>query len=196
MNNLREHDACPNCWHHPGLNNANGGIGTYSIMKLITYRGGTLDKNNTCTTCKWNFFCVYVCKNCKPSQPCPFHYATGYNGVFHDNMSLTMHRLYMRNSPYDKKWVNRPACIGAWYAGQVEKYEDVISTMRRFTSEIDVVRSLNRLENTLKYTYKRYTVFWSLFHSICVQYFNGNDAISQAVKSYYQTLRANHFHVY
>ena len=196
MNYLREHDACPNCWHHPGLNKDNGGMGTFSIQNLITYRGGTLDKNNTCTQCNWNFFCVHNCKCCKPSQPCHRDYATGYNGVFHDKMSLTLHRLYMRNSPYDRNWVNRPMCIGAWYATHVEKYEDVVSTIRRFTSDMNVHMALNHLETQLKYNYNRYPTFWSLFHSICLQYFNGNDAISQAVNSYYQTLRANHFHVY
>ena len=196
MNSISEHDACPNCWHNPTIIGGPDGIGTFSIGNLITFRGGTLDKTYTCTQCKWNFFQVFECKSCKPSRPCPAHYAAGYNGAFHAHISLFWHRMYMRNSPYNKNWLNRPACIGAWYASQVEKYEDVISTIRRFTSEINAIRSLNQLENDLKYTYKRYTVFWSQFYNICVQHFSGNDAISQAVKSYYQTLRTNHFHVY
>jgi hypothetical protein len=199
MSHLQQHDACPNCWHHPGLNNDNDGIGTFRIDNLITYTGGTLDNSKTCTQCQWNFELVRTCQDCQPNQPCPTHYASGYNGLFNAHMPLEMHRLYMRNSPYRKTWSSRPCSIGAWYAQQATSYEEAIHIAKRFiyiatgfATYYAVQMAFNELEHRLKHSVNPYCEFWQSFHSICLAYFSGSDVISTAMNSYYQTLRANY----
>ena len=195
MSHLQQHDACPNCWHNPCLNNDNAGLVTYRIDNLITYTGGTLDNNKTCTQCHWNFKLVHNCPHCRQNQPCPAHYASGYNGMFKAHMPLEMHRLYMRNSPYEKTWSKRPSSIGAWYAQQSTSYKEVIHIAKRFATHYAIQMAFNRLETSLKYSYNPYHDFWQGFHGICLEYFSGPDIISTAMKSYYHTLRVNHSHI-
>jgi hypothetical protein len=185
MNHLKENDACPYCWH--GLNSSVGpqGIGTYSIEELIMFEGGILNKHSTCNTCKWNF--QFSCENCKEEQPCPQHYACGYDGVHNKHMPLVMHNLYMRNSPYKRSWNYRPGSIGEWYANQVSTYAEAISFLKRFTSNWKVQSELLILEKQIT---TNINCFWPGLKRISVFSFS-SQKISVAVKSFYCVLWNN-----
>jgi len=177
--------ACPSCWHQPKVNEADVGIATSSIASLITFKGGTLDKNSICHTCRWNCNVEVLCQHCKPQQPCHKHYATVYNGSLNSNMPLEMHKLYMRNSPYNRDWSNRPASIGAWYAKQVTSYSSAINFARRFTTNQKAKFAFESLAKGCQYNS---SIFWPGLYEICSCYFAGNDPISLAMKSFYNTL--------
>ena len=187
--------ACPNCWHHPHVKEENGGVATFALAVLINFRGGNLDKNNICNKCHWNYNLelAFNCIDCQTNHPCPKHYATIHNGTLHANMPSEMHRIYMRNSPYNQHWNKRPSSIGAWYAKQVTSCKDAITIGRRFTTNKEAIYAFNSLESNVDLHYEKFSTFWSGFHDICRRYFSGNDSISMAMNSYYHTLRSCKF---
>lgn len=188
--NYTENSACPSCWHNPVIeSNNNEGIGNYSIAPLVTYKGGILDKEGTCNKCKFNFIQVQNCKNCKPNQPCPVHYAGGYNGTLNTHMPEMMHCLYMRNSPYQPSWYSRPASIGAWYGKQQTSYIEVLNNARRFTEDYRIHAEFNQLEKVLRYSSNVYHDFWGGFLDIYKRLFLKDDETSRAMYSYFQTIR-------
>jgi len=182
MSHLVEHDACPHCWHKTANTSGSVGIGTYSIEELITHKGGNLDKYGTCNICQWNVVLIENCTNCTKNTACPECYASGYDGMLNEDTPLMFHNLYMRNSHYKRSWDERPQSIGTWYANQVHSYMDVISILKRFTSNYKVHSELNILERTLT-TNK--SVFWSSFKAICLRYFTTTDDISVAINAFY-----------
>ena len=177
--------ACHACWHQPNVNEDPGGIATSSMVSLITFKGGHLDKNSICNTCRWNCNVEVLCQHCKPQQPCPKHYATVYNGSLNSNMPLEMHKVYMRNSPYKRNWSERPASIGAWYAKQVTSYSSAINFARRFTTNQEAIFAFNSLDKGCQ---RDASIFWTGFYEICIRYFSGGDCISLAMNSFYHTL--------
>ena len=189
-----ENSACPNCWHHPLLNKVKGSIGNYSIGDLVTFKGGILNNQGTCNQCDFNFIQVHSCKNCKPSQPCPYHYASGYDGTANAHMPEMMHNIYMRNSPYQPQWIHRPASIGAWYGKQQTSYMDVLNNARRFTDDYQVQGEINHLENVLRYSLNPYQDFWRVIQNICQRCFSKDDDISRAMYSYFQTIHGPQQH--
>lgn len=190
--NCRPNSACPNCWHHPLLNKDNGSIGNFSIHVLVTFKGGILNNQGTCDHCNFNFVQVRECTNCKPDQPCPYHYASGYNGTANAHMPEIMHNIYMRNSPYQHDWYHRPASIGIWYGKQQTSYMEVLHCARRFTDDYKVQYEFNHLENILRRSLNKYQDFWRGFENICQLCFSNNDNISRAMCSYFQTIRGPH----
>ena len=182
--------ACPNCWHHPEVNEKDGGLSTFSIALLINFKGGLLDRNNKCNKCNWNYNLELRCTDCNPQLPCHKHYATIHNGMLRANMPLEMHRIYMRNSPYNTYWDNRPASIGTWYAKQVTTYKSAITFAKRFTTNREAINALNDLEKSCYHHYDKFNTFWPGFYVICSRYFSSTDPISLAMKSYYHTLRS------
>lgn len=192
--NCQPNSACPNCWHNPLLNKDKGGIGNYSLCVLVTFKGGLLDKQGTCNKCNFNFIQVHNCINCKPNQPCPIHYASGYNGTANAHMPEMMHDIYMRNSPYQPSWYSRPASIGAWYGKQQTSYIGVLNNARRFTEDYRIHGELSHLENVLRSSLNHYGDFWRGFRDICQRWFSNNDDISRAMCSYFQTIHGPYQH--
>ena len=187
--NLKETDACPSCWHKH--DHSVGGIGTFPIHNIIGHKGGVLNEFKTCSVCNWNWVQVQHCKKCKKNQPCSTHYACGYNGTLNNNMPIEIHNLYMRNSPYQRVWSERPASIGRWYGKQPTSYVEALDFVRRFTMKFEVHRDLVYLENGLKYSTNVYNDFWNGFMSICQRYFSSTDDTSNVMRSYFQTLRGS-----
>ena len=125
-------------------------------------------------------------------QPCPQCYARVYNGTLHRHMPLEMHKLYMRNSPYQKKWSDRPRSLGEWYGGLPKNYPDVIRIFRRFTQKFEVQQHLNALERRLSTRLDMHECFWRGphgFSSLCQQHFSSNDDISTAVLAFHDMVR-------
>lgn len=181
MSHLSENDACPYCWHETANTSGPVGIGTYSIEDLITHKGGNLDKYGTCNICKWNFVLIKNCTNCTKNTACPECYASGYDGTLNEHTPLMIHNLYMRNSHYKKSWDERPKSIGEWYANQVRSSMDIISILKRFTSNYRVNAELNLLERTLP---MNKSMFWSKLKAMCLCYFTGDDDISVAINAF------------
>lgn len=178
--------ACPNCWHCtcPLV----GGIGTYSIGRLINHTGGILDINGYCNTCKFNVDKVKNCTICTPTRACPHHYASGHNGTLSNNMPTKMHNLYMRNSPYKTCWSQRPQSVGQWYAFLPSTYIEAIAIARRFAHDYPPVAAFNILERQLNSSSNRYQDFWRGFTHICQTHFSSSDKVSTAMGSYYSAL--------
>lgn len=178
---LNPGDACPHCWHLPDIQFEEGGISTFSIGKLISSRGGILDENLSCNICHFDLPRALRCNHCKPGQPCGKHYVTVFNGTQHNYMPIELHFVYMRNSPYDRNWANRPKNIGKWYANQCRSYTQAIQILKRFTS-VDIHYNLYSLNTSDG------DEFWKGFYNICCEYFSGQDPVSIAVNSFYNTL--------
>jgi len=187
MEHLKEDDACPRCWHQC-ISGTRTGIGTYSIEEVVLFEGGILDKNGTCNHCSWNFGFVRNCNSCQKDQPCPQHYATGYNGVLNKHMPATMHNLYMRSSPYRCRWEERPCSVGEWYANQVSTYMEAISVLKRFTSNWKIQADLIDLERKIVCDVN---LFWPCLKHISSRYFGTSDKISMAVKTFCYVLWKN-----
>lgn len=185
MSHLNTGDPCPYCWHNPRITPKNCGIGTFDIGELISWSGGVLDKNKTCNECKWNFCSIDICVSCRPKTACPQHYAVLYNGNLNHGIPLEFHRLYMYNSPYTKRWSDRPRSIGKWYANQVNNYLGVIPMVRRFTDNYEVQIYLNSLESVLMTSCCPRDDFWKGFVDICRRFFSGNDPLSAAMSGFY-----------
>lgn len=185
MSHLNYGDACPYCWHNPVLNQKNYGIGTFSLWGIIAWSGGVLDKYKTCNQCKWNFSSIKKCVSCLPKTACPKHYAVLYNGSLNHNIPLEFHRLYMYNSPYKKKWSNRPYSIGQWYAKQVKSHMEVVHMIRRFTDNYEIQIYLNSFENALNSSVNNRSVFWNNLICICRKFFSGKDALSMTMRGFY-----------
>ena len=180
---LNPDDACPHCWHLPDIQFEEGGISTFSIGKLITTRGGILGENLTCNICHFDLPRALRCNHCKPGQPCGKHYATVYNGTQHNYMPIDLHFVYMRNSPYDRDWFNRPKNIGRWYANQCGNCSQAIQILKRFTAQgADVNFKLSMLRTDNKVDFQKG------LRAICCEYFTGSDCLSTAVNSFYNTL--------
>ena len=184
MDKLKEGDACPHCWHRT-KNVSSRGIAHDSILALIQYKGGLLDKDGVCQLCHWDVHLVASCTSCRENQPCSAHYATGYDGVFNQNMNEVMHELYMRNSPYRKSWEERPESIGVWYAKRANSYMGAIATLRRFTLNYKVHQAFNYLEKEMVHDTR---LFWHELRKICHCYFSSNDPVSKAANAFYLTL--------
>lgn len=180
-------DACSFCWHNPKIQYEEGGIGTYNIGKLINYKGGIFDERMTCNICHVNYIQSLYCVHCKDDKPCYKHYSTVYNGTRSNNLNVDMHLLYMANSPYDKKWENRPSSIGIWYANICNSHEQAVQILKRFTSHEIVHFKLSYL-----YT-GRSEEFWNGLYLICNEYFTGLDPVSRAVSSFYNTFYQKKF---
>tara|TARA_B110000858_G_scaffold194304_1_gene248443 strand:- start:697 stop:1260 length:564 start_codon:yes stop_codon:yes gene_type:complete len=178
---LHAGDACPHCWHQPNIQFEEGGLGTYNIGSLIKISGGNINKNGTCNTCNINYTQALHCEHCNPDQPCSKHYATVFNGSHWKEMPLEIHLLYMRNSPYDRDWANRPKNIGSWYAFQCDSYLQAVDLLKRFTSGADIHYKLYFLNTSDG------TEFWKGLHTICLDHFSGQDPVSIAVTSFYNT---------
>ena len=176
-------DACPFCWHSPNIQNEEGGISSFNIGKLINFRGGNLDIDCTCTICKINYTKALCCEHCKNGQPCHLHYASIFNGVAkRENTPLDIHLLYMRNSPYDRNWQNRPKNIGVWYANQCNSYSQAVCLLKRFTFSSDIHYKLWLLSIIDRRD------FWKGFYEICLEHFSGQEPVAQAIRSFYNTL--------
>tara|TARA_B100000795_G_scaffold264088_1_gene244128 strand:- start:461 stop:1018 length:558 start_codon:yes stop_codon:yes gene_type:complete len=175
-------DACPFCWHSPNIQNEEGGLSLFSIGKLINFRGGNLDIDCTCTICKINYTKALCCEHCQIGQPCHLHYASVFNGSQCENTPRDIHFLYMRNSPYNRNWQNRPKNIGVWYANQCNSYSQAIGLLKRFTFSPDVNYKLCFLST------RNRVEFWKGFYEICLEHFSGQELVAQAISSFYNTL--------
>lgn len=180
--------ACPNCWHTTCI--SLGGIGNYSINDIITHTGGNLDSCGRCATCSFNIAQVQLCTSCTFQSPCSRHYASGYNGSFSKNMPAEMHKLYMRNSPYQQSWSQRPASVGRWYGSHPRNYCEAIALAKRFTPLYEPLSAFLHLEQQLKYSSNIYKDFWTGYRRICRYYFASSDPVSIAMASYYSTLQS------
>lgn len=178
---LHTGDACPHCWHLPKIQFEEGGLGTYNIGQLIDIRGGILNDELTCNICNINYLQALHCNHCNPDQPCSKHYAAVYNGTVSNQMPAELHRLYMRNSPYDRDWSNRPKSIGNWYANQCGSYLQAVQILKRFTS-VDIHYKLYFLNTSDG------AEFWKGLYNICCEYFSKQDSTSIAVTNFYNTL--------
>ena len=178
--------ACPHCWHCRCQ--LTGGLGTYSIKPLINHTGGILDINGICSTCNFNIIEIKNCLNCTPTQSCSRHYASGHNGRFSNDMPIEMHKLYMRNSPYNPSWSQRPHSIGQWYASLPMTYVEAIDIARRFTTDYPPVAAFDILQRQLKCSGNRYQDFWQGFTHICRLHFSSSDKVSTAMTTYYSAL--------
>jgi hypothetical protein len=179
-------DACPSCWHLPNIQFEEGGISTFSIGKLITTRGGILDLTLTCHICHFDYKRALRCNHCQPVQPCSKHYATVFNGTVGNQMPVDLHLIYMRNSPYDRDWFNRPKNIGKWYALRSNSCSQAIQFLKRFIApgtEVNFKLSMLRTDNKVD--------FLKGLRAICSEYFTGSDCLSAAVHSFYNTLLIN-----
>ena len=185
---LCENDACPFCWHNCKPPQDNAGIASGSLVELIEFQGGILDKVNTCNKCKLNYNFAFLCDHCKPGQPCCQHYASLWNGTITVNMCLEMHRVYMRNSPYCRYWHARPANIGTWYATHVQNYQDILVILTRMTKNEIVLKKINTLRHVIERAYNKKPLLLDGFYSICKEHFSGIDACSIAVNAYYHMI--------
>jgi hypothetical protein len=107
-------------------------------------------------------------------------------------MPLEMHKLYLRNSPYQRKWSDRPRSLGEWYGGLPQNYQDVIRIFRRFTQKFEVQQHLNALEHYLSNRVDMHECFWRGprgFSSLCQQHFSSNDDISATVLAFHDMVR-------
>lgn len=186
--------ACPHCWHRTCP--LTGGIGTYSIQTLINHTGGVLDINGICSTCNFNIIEIKNCSNCTPTRPCSQHYASGHNGSLSNDMPVEMHNLYMRNSPYNQSWSQRPVSIGRWYAYLPTTYVEAIDIARRFTTDYPPVAAFNCLEHQLKCSGNQYQDFWQGFTHICQTHFSSSDKVSIAMASYHSALTVRNLEIY
>ena len=186
--NLHENDACPFCWHNCKPPKDNAGIASGSLVEMIEFQGGILDKVNTCKKCKLNYNIASLCNLCKPGQPCCEHYACLWNGTNAANMSLEMHNVYMRNSPYCRYWQFRPANIGTWYAKQVKNYQDILVMLTRMTKNEIVLEKINNLKQVVERAYDSKLLLLNGLYSICKEYFSGTDKCSRAVNAYYHAI--------
>ena len=184
--NLYQNDACPFCWHNYQPPQDNVGIATHSLVEMIEFQGGILDKVSTCNKCKINFNFSFLCDHCKPGQPCVHHYATLWNGRY--NTNLEMHYIYMRNSPYCRNWQIRPDNIGAWYGTQVTNYVDVLVTLSRMTNNKIVLHKIHSLRQVVERAYDNKMLLLDGLYSICREHFSGKDNCSRAVNVYYHTI--------
>jgi hypothetical protein len=178
-----ESDACPRCWHLPLASD---------YVPDYLFQGGVLDKHGHCTRCECDPNQPNECKDCRMEQPCPQCYAGVYNGTLHRHMPLEMHKLYMRNSPYQRKWSDRPRSLGEWYGGLPQNYQDVIRIFRRFTQKFEVQQHLNALEHYLSNRVDMHECFWRGprgFSSLCQQHFSSNDDISATVLAFHDMVR-------
>jgi hypothetical protein len=186
--NLQENYACPFCWHDSCKNKHSKGIAIDSLVEMIEFEGGTLDKAKTCNKCHMNYTLSLICNFCKPDQPCHKHYAAVYNGCQWTKMPRGMHRIYMRNSPYCPLWQSRPEQIGRWYGAQVENYVDACNTLTRMTNNVTLQQEIHALRNVLDRAYEKKDLLWNGLYGICRKYFSGSDKCSRAVNSYYHTI--------
>jgi hypothetical protein len=186
--NLQQNYACPFCWHGSCTNKHSKGIAAASLVEMIEFEGGLLDKAKTCNKCHMNYTLSLICNFCKPDQPCSKHYATVYNGCKWTKVSREMHLIYMRNSPYCPLWQSRPEKIGRWYGAQVENYVDVCNTFARMTNNQIAQQQINSLLQNVRASYDRKTVLWNGMYSICREHFSGTDKCSRAINSYYHTV--------
>lgn len=178
-----ESDACPRCWHLP-LNS--------TFIPDYLFQGGILDQNGHCTHCECDINRFHECKDCRVEQPCPKCYACVYNGTLQKHMPLEMHKLYMRNSPYQRKWSNRPRSLGEWYGGLPKSYCDVIRLFRRFTRKFEVEQGLNMLERRMDGALDRHNQFWHGphgFSSLCQRHFSTNDDMAAMVIAFHDMVR-------
>lgn len=186
--NLRTNDACPFCWHNCRPPQDNAGIASGSLVEMIEFEGGILNNVNTCNKCKTNVNFAFLCDYCKLGQPCHKHYAPLWNGTQCAHMSLEMHLVYMRNSPYCRYWYYRPESIGEWYGKQAKNYVDVLNTLKRMTNN-DIVRyKIESLRQQLDKAYERKMLLWRGLYAICTENFGGTDKCSRAVNKFYHTI--------
>ena len=186
--NLQENYACPFCWHDSCTNKHSKGIAADSLVEMIEFEGGILDKAKTCNKCHMNYTISRFCNFCKPDQPCHKHYASVYNGGQWLHMSSEMHLIYMRNSPYCPVWQSRPEQIGRWYGAQVQNYVDALQTLTRMTNNEIAHQEIHALRNVLDRAYEKKDLLWNGLYSICRKHFSGSDKCSRAVNSYYHTI--------
>jgi hypothetical protein len=186
--NLHVNDACPFCWHNCRSPQDNAGISSGSLVEMVEFEGGVLDCNKTCNKCGMNYIFNLICKHCKPEQPCHKHYAPLWNGTQCAHMSLEMHLVYMRNSPYCRYWQYRPESIGEWYGKQATNYVDVLNTLKRMTND-DIVRyKIESLRQQLDKAYERKLLLWRGLYTICTENFGGADKCSRAVNKFYHII--------
>jgi len=185
---LQENYACPFCWHDSIQNKHSKGMDADSLVEMIDFEGGTLDKATTCNKCHMNYMISVFCDFCKPEQPCHKHYATVYNGCQWTKMPSEMHRIYMRNSPYCPYWRARPEQIGLWYGEQVTNYVDALQTLARMTNNKAVQQEIHALRSLLDRAYEKKDQLRRGLYDICRKHFSGSDKCSRAVNSYYHTI--------
>jgi hypothetical protein len=186
--NLYENNACPFCWHTSCASADSKGVAADSLVEIIQFEGGTLDKAKTCNKCHMNYTISLFCNFCKFGQPCHKHYASVYNGAHRTNMHPDMHLRYMRNSPYCHYWQCRPELIGRWYGSHVTNYVDLLYTLTRMTNNKIVLQKIQSLRDAADGAYERKSVLWNGLHSICRDHFSGPDKCSRAVNAYYHTV--------
>lgn len=184
--NLQENCACPFCWHRSGT--IAEGIAVGSLVEMIEFEGGTLNRDRTCNKCHMNYTVSFFCIFCKSDQPCHKHYATVYNGCQCTKMSTEMHRIYMRNSPYCSSWEDRPEQIGRWYGTQVTNYVDICNTLARMTNNTIAQQEIRALQSVLDRAYDKQNLLWNGLCFICRKHFSGSDKCSRAINSYYHTI--------
>jgi hypothetical protein len=179
-----EADACPRCWHS---------MLSSTVISDYIFRGGVLDHECCCTLCDFKVP-TQACPDCREQQPCPACYACIYNGTMHDHMPVEMHKLYMRNSPYQRKWSDRPRSMGEWFGSQPHKYTEVLHLVRRFTHKFEVQQHLNHLERRLTNCPVQYKheAFWTGqygFTNLCLLYFADRDGLSDMMRAYHRTIQ-------
>jgi hypothetical protein len=185
---LQENYACPFCWHNSCNNTHSKGIATDSLVEMIEFEGGTVDKAKTCNKCHMNYTISRFCNFCKLDQPCHKHYASVYNGGQWLHMSSEMHLIYMRNSPYCPVWQSRPEQIGRWYGAQVQNYVDACNTLTRMTNNEIAKQEIQSLIATVRASYDTKSALWNGLYGICRKYFSGSDKCSRAIHTYYDTI--------
>ena len=185
---LHENNACPFCWHDSVRQIDSKGIAKDSLVEMIEFEGGILDKAKTCNKCHMNYTISLFCNHCKENQPCSKHYAPVYNGCQWKKMSAEMHLVYMRNSPYCPCWQSRPENIGHWYGVQVTNYVDALNTLARMTNKKNVIELIQSLRDEVNSAYHKKDVLWNGLYSICKEHFSGSDKCSRAVGKYYHTI--------
>ena len=179
---LHKNNACTFCWHSKGLNPLD------TLVEMIEFEGGVLDKTKTCNQCHINYTLSLLCTNCTKNQPCTNHYASVYNGCKRTTMSTAMHLVYMRNSPYCPCWRSRPENIGYWYGVQVTNYVDALNTLSRMTNKKYVIEMIQSLCREVARAYHKRNVLWNGLYTICKEHFSGRDKCSRAVGTYYRTI--------
>jgi len=179
---MHEHNACAFCWH------SKGSTAPGSLVEMIEFEGGVLDKAKTCNQCHMNYTLSLLCTNCTKHQPCTNHYASVYNGCKCTMMSTAMHLVYMRNSPYCPRWQSRPENIGHWYGLQITNYVDALNTLSRMTNKNNAIEMIQSLCHEVDGAYHKKNVFWNGLYTTCKEHFSGPDKCSRAVGTYYRII--------